>query len=152
MSLGGYTAALWASLDKLAFVIPVVPLVSIGDMVWDLFRNEAKVNGAIASGELLGLTREELRALYEVHCPLSYTPKVPLERRMILAGLGDEIIPSNQPQMLWTHWGKPRIHWFEGGHLAQIAEGGALREVHNFLLSLKLAHSDLLAGILPPER
>ncbi|MFN8392242.1 MAG: alpha/beta hydrolase family protein [Bdellovibrionota bacterium] len=144
MSLGGYTAALWGSLDKLAFVIPVVPLVSIADMVWKLVHELRNGDEGLKRLDLKGLDLDQLRAIYSVHCPLSYQPKTPLNRRMIIAGLGDPIIPASQPQMLWEHWNKPRIHWFEGGHLGQIVEGDALHQVHLFLQSLKLAHSELL--------
>ncbi len=144
MSLGGYTAALWASLDPLAFVIPVVPLVSIADLVWDVFCKRPVDADPAKTQELFGFSRDELHALYAVHCSLSYKPKVPLNRRLILAGIGDPIIPRTQPEMLWEHWEKPRIHWFEGGHLGQIAEANALLQVHQFLLSLKLAHPELL--------
>ena len=92
--------------------------------------------------DLKGLNLEDLKAIYAVHCPLSYQPKTPLAHRMIIAGLGDPIIPPSQPQMLWEHWAKPRIHWLQGGHIGQIVEGDALKQVHAFLLSLGLANRD----------
>lgn len=144
MSLGGYTAALWASLDRLAFVIPVVPLVSIPDMVWKLV-SDLRAGEPDKKLDLRGIDVEALRTIYAVHCPLSYQPKVAHNRRLIIAGTGDPIIPSSQPQMLWEHWERPQIHWFQGGHLGQIVEGDALKQIHAFLRSHKLAHSELLA-------
>jgi len=138
MSLGGYTAALWGSLDPLAFVVPVVPLVSIADMVWPILYETEKARHE------MGLELEDLRAMYAVHCPLSYRPKVPLERRMIIAGTGDPIIPDTQPKQLWEHWDHARIHWFAGSHLGQIVESEALSHVRDFLRGLNLAHNDLL--------
>jgi len=144
MSLGGYTAALWASLDKLAFVIPVVPLVSIADIARKLAEDAKEGPDGTKMIDLGSIDQAELEAIYAVHCPLSYQPKVPLDRRMIIAGLGDPIIPSSQPQKLWEHWDKPRIHWFQGGHIGQIVESDALKQVHAFLHSIAFAHPELL--------
>lgn len=144
MSLGGYTAALWAALDKLAFVIPVVPLVSIADMARKLAEDSKEGNAGIRAIDLGGIDQDELEAIYAVHCPLSYRPKVPHDRRMIIAGLGDPVIPASQPEKLWEHWERPRIHWFQGGHIGQIVESDALKQVHAFLRSIHFAHPQLL--------
>lgn len=137
MSLGGYTAALWASLDKLAFVIPVVPLVSVADLAWSLLNK-------IDDSRVGGVTLEELRAIYAVHCPLSFRPKVPRDRQLIIASSGDPIIPEEHPRALWEHWEKPEIHWFDGGHLGQIVGESALQCVHQFLIANKFAYAEPL--------
>ena len=144
MSLGGYTAALWASLDNLAFVIPVVPLVSIADLIWNMVNDFENSPVDTKKIDLQGFDLARLRAIYAVHCPLSYQSKVPHSKQLIIAGRGDPVIPSSQPQLLWEHWHRPRIEWFEGGHLGQIVEGDALHQVHRFLFGLKLAHHELM--------
>lgn len=140
VSLGGYAAALWTGLDKLDFSIPIVPLVSMGDLAWKLLKE----NGTEHPRLLDAVNLDLLRAAYQVHCPLHYQAQTAPERRMIIASHGDSIIPAEQPSALWEHWGKPRIHWLEGGHLEQLSQGKAFREVHDFLLSHHLAHPELL--------
>jgi pimeloyl-ACP methyl ester carboxylesterase len=87
------------------------------------------------------ISAAELKSAYAVHCPLRYEPRTPLHARLIFAGLQDGIVPPAQAQTLWEHWRKPRIHWLSGGHFGQIVEPNTLRQVHEFLLELGLAHS-----------
>ncbi len=145
MSLGGYLASLWASLDPLAFAIAMVPLVSMESLAWKLVREYTTHNDQDLREAFLGcVTFEHLKDAYHLHSPLSYKPLVAKQKRMIIAGLGDSFIPAEQPQSLWEHWEQPNIHWFNGGHLEQMSQSSAFSEVHNFLLSLNLAHPELL--------
>ncbi len=145
VSLGGYTAALWASLDLLSFAIPIVPLVSMGEMAWRMLQATCSEYADLPFCALLtSVTEKEIDEAYAIHCPLSYQPKVRTDRRMIIAGLGDSIVPSNQPYSLWEHWEKPCIHWFDGQHLEQMSQREAFNVVHEFLTSHQLAHRELL--------
>jgi pimeloyl-ACP methyl ester carboxylesterase len=115
LSLGGYLSALMAGLvDDLAFVIPMVPLVCMGDLAWRFLagRRGAGDDGAAA------YTHAELRAMYRVHSPLTFPLRVARERVLIVAGRGDRIVPPEHPFALWQHWRRPAIHWFSGSHLA----------------------------------
>lgn len=115
LSLGGYIASLLAGLcDDLDFVMPMVPPVCIGDLAWRFFDSSRRRR----SGSAPAYTRDELRAMYRVHSPLSFALRVPKERVLIIAGRGDRIVPPEHPHALWRHWGEPRIHWFSGSHLA----------------------------------
>ena len=143
MSLGGYVAALWASLDKLAFVLPMVPLVSMAEIAWGVIQKNAVLSAP--NSPVAGFDEQRLRDIYRIHSPLAYQPRVNQRRRMIVAGLGDSMIPPAQPHLLWEHWAKPRIHWFPGGHLSQLGGGNAFKEVHQFLLSLGLAREQMLS-------
>lgn len=114
LSLGGYVASLMAGvLPHLDFVIPLVPPVCIGDLAWRFFSRSRHYRNAA-----LPISRDELRAAYQVHSPLTYASLVPRERLLILAGRGDQIVPPEHPHALWRHWGEPAIHWFSGSHLA----------------------------------
>jgi hypothetical protein len=144
LSLGGYTAALWASLEKLAFAILVAPLVSMAEVAQALLATQDDKLRHAANGVLDRLTLEQLREGYAVHCPLSYQPKVELERLMIIAGLADDLVPLAQPEQLWQHWNKPIIQWLRGGHLGQVVEQSTLGHVHEFLQTLGLAHAKAL--------
>lgn len=139
ISLGGYTSALWASLDKLDFVISVVPLVSMSQFVWKFIQNDSVASKIKEQNlELAQLKYEDLEAIYSMHCPLSYPPKVQKERRLIIASIEDPIIPKEQAELLWKHWDCPNIHWLSGGHLGQVVEDSALQVIYKFLYSNNL--------------
>lgn len=49
--------------------------------------------------------------------PLALTPRTPQSGRFIYAGVADRLVhPRDQVTRLWEHWGKPEIHWYQGGH------------------------------------
>lgn len=115
LSLGGYLAALVAGLtDEIAFAIPMVPPVCMGDLAWRFFEQSRRHRG----GTPLALSRDDLRRAFRVHSPLAHGLKPSRDRVLIVAGRGDCIVPPEHPQTLWRHWGEPAIHWFSGGHLA----------------------------------
>jgi hypothetical protein len=139
MSLGGYTTALLASVEpELAFAVPMIPLTSLADMMWSQGDGDPRLARAIEHGWSL----PALRDFFAVHAPLARPPLVPSERRLIIAALGDRICPPAHADALWRHWGRPRIHWYPGGHLAQFRRHVALREVRTLLRD---------AGLLPPR-
>ena len=144
ISLGGYTAALWSSLDRLSFAIPIAPLVSMAEIAWGILQEMSAEGNELATYLAQSLTLEDLRRGYAIHSPLEIQPKVGSHRRLIVAGLGDSVIPASQPHALWEHWDRPLIHWFSGDHLGQLSEETAFNEVHRFLRSLRLARKDLL--------
>jgi len=111
MSLGAYVGALWSALDDLAFAVSVVPLVSMGDLAWEIVSRNLRFNAAGA-----GVTPELLRRVLGVHCPLTYPARIRGERALILAARGDHLVPQDQPERLWEHWGQPALHWVSGGH------------------------------------
>jgi pimeloyl-ACP methyl ester carboxylesterase len=140
MSLGGYTTALLACVEPaLAFAVPMIPLAALADMMWTQGEGDPRRAVAAEHGWTLAILRDFLR----VHAPLARPPLVPAERRLIIAALGDRICPPVHADALWQHWGRPRIHWYAGGHLAQFRRGVALREVRTLLRD---------AGLLPPRR
>jgi pimeloyl-ACP methyl ester carboxylesterase len=115
LSLGGYLASLLAGLTPdLDFVVPIVPPVCMGDLAWRFFAQSRHYQQNRAAA----FSREELRAAYRVHSPLTYAPRIDTARAFIVAGRGDQIVPPDHPHALWRHWGKPDIHWFSGSHLA----------------------------------
>lgn len=134
-SLGGYTSALLASLDeRLDFVIPVLPPASMAHLLWDhAERDEMRTRA-----EALGLDRERFHHLWSLHSPLTHTPKVPWERRMIVTGLGDTLVTAAHTRDLWEHWGRPRHFRFPGGHAWQLRAKLYHREIGNFLRDLGL--------------
>ncbi len=110
LSLGGFIAALVASLDD--DLLCAVLGVPVADLIELLSRHS-------------GLRRDDPRRetftlaapLGRMISPLSLTPKVPAAGRFIYAGLADQVVhPRHQVNRLWEHWGRPDIEWYRGGH------------------------------------
>lgn len=131
ISLGGYTAALVASVDdRLEAVIPNCPVVALERTFDDWFP----VNGFITLGlKVTDIGREALSAALAYHCPLNYAPMVPMERRMIITGLGDRFAPPHQAELLWEHWDRCALHWFPGSHLLHLSKLEYLRLMSGLL-------------------
>ena len=112
ISLGGYVTAIVAGLeDDLACAILGVPAVDLLDLI-DHHSNR--------SGDPdYERVRELARQLGTLVSPLSFTPRLPHDRRFIYAGLADRLAhPRHQVGRLWDHWGRPEVAWYRGGHVA----------------------------------
>ena len=111
LSLGGYVAALVASLDDgLACAILGVP---VADLV-ELLGHHA----ALSRDDPRRQTVKLAAPIGRMISPLSLTPRVPMRGRFIYAGVADRIVhPREQTIRLWQHWGKPQIVWYRGGHM-----------------------------------
>lgn len=130
MSLGGYTTALWASVDPtLAFAVAMIPAVSMSELMWRHGEASPARRRAVAAG----VSSDLLDDVFAVHAPLTRPPLVARGRLMIVAGRGDRITPPDQAEALWRHWGECALHWFPGGHLAQVGRGDAFRAVRAHL-------------------
>jgi hypothetical protein len=68
-----------------------------------------------------------------VHCPLTWQPKLPREKLMIIGGAGDRLAPPKHSRLLWDHWDRCRIHWFPGNHVIHLDQGKYLKEMASFL-------------------
>lgn len=134
-SLGGYTAALIASIEpRLDFVVPIMAPASMAGLMWDHgagdpFRLQT---------EQAGMTRERFHHAWALHSPLSHQPKVPWERRLIIAAADDILVTPDQIDALWEHWQRPRRFTFAGGHILQIGRRAYIRELARFLAGLGL--------------
>ena len=111
-SLGGYVAALLASLERdLDFAVVGNPAVDPANMFWT--NAPAMVTHSLSAE---GMSEETLEELLRPVSPLALTPLIPLERRAIFAGVGDRVVPPTEADSLWRHWGRPRIGWYQGAH------------------------------------
>lgn len=134
-SLGGYTAALVASIDpRLAFVVPIMAPASFAHLLWDHgegdpFRRQA---------EAIGMTRDRFHRAWALHSPLSYAPRVPWERRLIITARGDALVTEAHADVLWNHWKRPRRFRFAGGHFLQLGRRDYIRELARFLSDLEI--------------
>jgi len=110
LSLGGYIAALVASLEAdLTCAILGVP---VADLVGLLGRHSG-----LQRDDPRRRTMELAEPIGRMTSPLSLPPLVPMAGRFIYAGVADQVVhPREQVVRLWEHWGKPEIVWYRGGH------------------------------------
>jgi len=136
LSLGGYIAALVASLERgLTCAVLGVP---VADLVGLLGRHSG-----LARDDPRRHTMELAEQIGRMTSPLSLPPLVPKRGRFIYAGVADQVVHHREQVVrLWEHWGKPEIVWYPGGHAGFF---GA-RPVQRFV-EAALAQSGLLEGV-----
>ncbi len=134
MSLGGYTTALWASVDpSLDFAVAIIPAVSFAKLMWRHGEHSPERKAALAAG----VTEDLLVDAFAVHAPTTRPAQIARAGLAVIAGRGDRITGPEQAEELAAHWGVP-VRWFDGGHLAQIGRSEALRDVRRQLGALDL--------------
>ncbi len=138
LSLGGYNAALLASLEPLDAAIAGIPAV---DFLRLTHRHAAPLETRAAQAR--GLDLEHVRELLRVVSPLAIEPLVPHPRRAIFAGTADRIVPPDHARDLWKHWDEPRIVWYPGGHVSFRRHAVVQRLIDDTLR---------VAGMLPAPR
>lgn len=138
LSLGGYTAALVASLEEdLDCVIAGIPAADFVRIVrWHAPALMWRVV------ERLGYRLEPIERLLRVVSPLAMRPRVPHERRFLFAATADRLAPPDHARDLWRHWDRPRMAWYHGSHLSFRLE----REVERLVLDAFEACGLLTAG------
>jgi pimeloyl-ACP methyl ester carboxylesterase len=139
MSLGGYTTALWASVagagdpGGIDFAVAMIPAVSMARLMW----RHGDTSPARRAAAKAGITEDLLADAFAVHTPTTRPARLARERLAVIAGRGDRITPPEQAEALARHWGVG-VSWFDGGHLAQLGRGDALRAVRRQLGGLDL--------------
>jgi dienelactone hydrolase len=114
VSLGGYTAALVAALeDDLACVIAGMPASCYVRLArWNLPGFLWQASAA------LGMPWDLIERLVRVISPLAFVPRVPANRRFLFAGVADRLVAPSEVTALWRHWERPRLAWYDGGHVS----------------------------------
>jgi hypothetical protein len=131
LSLGGYVTGLMAAVEpRVHAAIPNAPVTDIARVMRLWFPAGALY--AVAR-HLRGIDGDDFDAALAAHSPLSYPPVVDRDRLMIIGGLGDRLAPPEQSELLWEHWGRPRLHWYPGNHTVHIERGAYLKEMRRFL-------------------
>ncbi|HZS41912.1 MAG TPA: hypothetical protein VFF06_34015 [Polyangia bacterium] len=137
MSLGGYTTALYATVEKLAAAAPMIPVASFPDLLWA--HGEGRPERARAERE--GITLAMLRDSMAVHTPLERKPLLDGDRVLVVSAEGDRIAPPEHATRLARHFAAEELR-FAGGHVLQLGRGDAFRALARRLGQL---------GILPPR-
>ncbi|HTB71686.1 MAG TPA: hypothetical protein VK762_00520 [Polyangiaceae bacterium] len=125
MSLGGYSTALFATLEPdLSFAVPLIPLASVADF--------AREQGRLGTGANADLQHAALEAANRVVSPFARPSLVPAERMLIAAADADRVTPIAHAERLAAHFDVPllRVH---GGHLLQTWRATAFREMKAML-------------------
>ena len=113
LSLGGLVSAVAASIEAFHAVLLLVPAVDLPSLMADAAARAGDL--VAADGEL----RARAEPVFAPVSPLRLTPKVPVERRSIVAGTLDRFAPPrSQAVALWRHWEQPALHWYHGGHVS----------------------------------
>jgi hypothetical protein len=113
LSLGGYSAALLASLaPELEAVVAGIPAADFPRLVFHHapLAERARIERA---GLSLALAEPVMRPV----SPLALEPLVPHAGRFLFGAPNDQFVPADQVRDLWKHWGEPRIAWFPGAHI-----------------------------------
>jgi pimeloyl-ACP methyl ester carboxylesterase len=131
MSLGGYTASLFATVEPLlAFAVPIIPLASLADFA----REQGRLGDNPHETEL------QHRALERVHrvvSPLHRKPLVEPESVLVVGARADRITPVDHARRLAHHFGAPLESW-HGGHLLQFGRGEKFKRIGRMLDGLGL--------------
>jgi pimeloyl-ACP methyl ester carboxylesterase len=127
MSLGGYTASLLATVEpRLDFVVPVIPLSSLGDF--------AREQGSLSPiPEEAAAQHTLLESIYRRVNPVSRPALVSSERCLVVAAKADRVTPAAHARRLSTHLRAP-LHSFYGGHLLQLGRAEAFERVIELML------------------
>lgn len=130
MSLGGYTAALLATVDSgLSFCVPVIPLASLADFV----REQGELS---AAPDVAAVEHALLERVYRVVSPVDRKPLIHPSRTLVVAGKADRITPVTHARKLAAHFGSQLVSW-HGGHLLQLGRNAAFRRVETLLRELR---------------
>jgi dienelactone hydrolase len=131
MSLGGYTTALFATVEReLAFAVPIIPLASLADFA----RDQGRLG---STPEQTALQHQALDRVYRVVSPLYRTPSLPAERMLVIGAKADRITPLTHARRIARHFSAPLEAW-PGGHLLQIGRSDGFRHIGRLLGSLGL--------------
>lgn len=122
MSLGGYTAALLATVEpRLDFVVPVIPLSSLSDFAREQGSLSPMAEEAAAQHALL-------ESIYRRVNPVARPALVPPERCLVVSAKADRVTPAAHARRLSVHLRAP-LQSFYGGHLLQLGRGEAFDRV-----------------------
>lgn len=125
-SLGGYNTALFISLtDMASFGAMTVPAFNFSR---PLGPDTARLPFAVDED-----LREKIKRVWELHSPLNFYPKIPVDRILIVASRGDLICPFKYVNILCDRWGVTRKHFLAGGHWLLFNSGIRGRAWYEFI-------------------
>lgn len=124
LSLGGFLTSLLAGLEPVDCVISSIPFVDVLDLM-------AHHGPPAEYAPLLG--SEHAREAFQLVSPLALTPLVPADRRSVVAGQVDQLIPTKQSEELDRAWHPSPVHWYSGGHAGYVWSRRTRASITDFL-------------------
>jgi dienelactone hydrolase len=118
MSLGGYTAALLATVADVDFAVPMIPLASLADF--------AREQGRLGSGPEADLVHAAIERAHRVVSPLARPLCTPKTRVLVVGAEHDRITPMAHAERLETHFDCEMLV-LSGGHLIQLGRDAGFR-------------------------
>ncbi len=112
-SLGSFVAALTGEMDRR--ISRVAILLGGGGLV-DAFYDHPQARPYVKVYELLGGTREQVKALLAPVDPLTRAANLRGRPVLMIAASRDEIVPPSATKALWEAMGRPKIVWFDATH------------------------------------
>jgi hypothetical protein len=135
LSLGAYTTGLFAGLEEnLDCVIAGIPASDFARLA-----KHSAPPALLWLAERAGFPWPQVERVLHLVSPLALAPRVPRERRYVFAGLADRLAPPDHAHVLWEHWERPRIAWYDGGHVSFCWERGVQDFVREALVESGLA-------------
>lgn len=129
MSLGGYTAALTATVEpELDFLAPIIPLASLSDFARELGRLGTCPDRAAA-------LQASLERVYRLIAPLERAPRIEPRRVLVLGAEADRVTPLSHARRLAGHFQAGLVTW-PGGHLLQLGRQGSFQRLGDWLQAL----------------
>jgi predicted alpha/beta hydrolase family esterase len=126
MSLGGYSAALLATLEReLRFAVFLVPLAAIEDFAYQNGRMTGVMTEQLAQ-------HEALKRAQRVISPFARPPQLPAARVVSVAGESDLVTGVEPARKLSQHFGG-QLSLFHGGHLLHAGREEAFAPVWRLL-------------------
>jgi hypothetical protein len=114
LSLGGLVSAIVASVDEPHAVLLLVPAVDLPALMLEATTAADGMDVSVDADVVA-----QAQAVFAPVSPLQLTPRVPRDRRFIVAGTLDRFArPTSQAVALWRHWDQPALHWYHGGHVS----------------------------------
>ena len=108
-SLGGYNTALFICLtDRAAFGAMMVPAVNFSRPLGpDSARHRFPVDERL---------RQKIQRVWELHSPMNFKPRIPVEKILVVASKNDRICPFDYVQALCDQWRLTNTYFLNGGH------------------------------------
>ena len=115
---------------RLDFVVPVIPLSSLGDF--------AREQGSLSPvPEEAAQQHALLESIYRRVSPVSRPARIKSERCLVVAAKADRVTPAAHARRLSVHLRAP-LHSFYGGHLLQLGRGEAFERVFELITAASI--------------
>ncbi len=133
ISLGGMIGSILTCFEeRLDFSILALPAVSPEDILFNTKLCQTIKKDILDSG----LKQDEVGEFFRIAEPLSFQPKVPKEKILILEAIYDTVVHNYTVEQLWQEWGCPNIVRTKYGHMSNLFAKRFRKEIYQFLKTL----------------